>query len=97
MWEPAKTAGCKILIPNDTGSPAPILSLDPHESKNTLGVRDCPDGRNNSHLKHVRYKVNTWIGKLRSGHLQSSIGWIAYKLQRWPGVRYDIGAVTNDL
>ena len=27
----------------------------------------------------------------------SSMGWIAYKFQLWPGVRYGIGTMTNDL
>ena len=35
--------------------------------------------------------------KTKNGHLPSSMGWIAYKLQLWPGVRYGIGTMTNDL
>jgi hypothetical protein len=97
VWEPAKTKGCEILIPSDTGSPTPILSLDPHESKKTLGVRDCPAGGSKSHLKHIQDKVNAWIDKMKNGHLPSSMGWIAYKFQLWPGVRYGIGTMTNDL
>ena len=84
-WEPAKTAGCKLHIPSDTGVPAPILSLDPHESKKTLGVKDCQAGENTSHLEHIRDKVNVWIDKMRNGHLPSFMGWIAYKFQLWPG------------
>ena len=25
------------------------------------------------------------------------MGWVAYKLQLWPGVRYGIGTMTNNL
>ena len=58
MWEPTKTADCELHIPNDAGGSDPILSLDPHESKKTLDVRDCPTGGNKSHLKYTRDKVN---------------------------------------
>ena len=98
VWEPAKTEGCKLLIPSDTGSPTPILSRDPHEAgKKTLGVRDCPAGGNKPHLKHIKDKVNAWIDTMKNGYLLSSMGWIAYKVQLWPGVRYGIGTTTNNL
>ena len=100
MWEPAKTAGCKLLISSDAGSPAPILSLDPHNSKEIMGVRDCAAGGNKSHLEHIRDKVNTWVDTLRNGRSPAIfclMGWIAYKLNRWSGVKYGIGKTTNDL
>ena len=34
---------------------------------------------------------------MKNGHLSSSMGWIAYKFQLWPGVRYGIVTMTNDL
>jgi hypothetical protein len=79
VWEPDKTTGCKLLIPSDTGPPAPKLSFDPHESKKTLGVRDCPAGGNKSHLKHIKDEVTVWIDKMKYGHLPSLMGWIAHK------------------
>ena len=81
VWEPANTAGYKLLSQSATGPPTPILSLNSHKSKKTLGVRDCPTGGNKSHLEHIKEKVNTWIDKMRNGHLTSSIGWISYKSQ----------------
>ena len=88
---------CELLIPSDTGSPTPILSLNPHELKKTLSVRDCPAGGDKAHLKHIKEKVNAWIDKMRNRHLTSSMGWIAYKFQLWPGMRYGIGTTTNNL
>ena len=73
------------------------MSLDPHKSKKTLGVRDCPAGENKSHLKYIQDKVNGWIDKMKNGHLSSSMGWVAYRFQLWPGIRYGIGIMTNDL
>ena len=29
VWEQAKNEGCELLIPSDTGSPTPILSVNP--------------------------------------------------------------------
>ena len=74
-----------------------MLSLDPHASKKTLDVRHCPVGGNKSHLKHVKDKVNAWIDKMRNIQLPSSVCWIAYKFQLWPGVRYGIGTMINNL
>ena len=55
VCEPAKTKGCELLIPSNTGPPNPILSLNPHESKKALGIRDCPAGGNN-HISNT-YKT----------------------------------------
>ena len=35
--------------------------------------------------------------KIKNGHLPLSMGWISYKLQLWPGVRYGNGIITNNL
>ena len=53
--------------------------------------------RNTSHLIYIKDKVKWWIDKTKNGHLPSSMGRIAYKLQLWLGVRYGIGTMTNDL
>ena len=58
MLELANTEGCELFIPNNTGPLNSILSLNPHESKKTLGVRDLPAGGNTSHLEHIKDKVN---------------------------------------
>jgi hypothetical protein len=34
---------------------------------------------------------------MKNGHLPSHIAWIAYKHQLWPGLRYGLGTMTNDL
>ena len=77
VWEPTNFSGCKLLIPSDTEPPTPILSLDPYESKKTLVVKDCLAGRNKSQLKNIRDKVNAWIEKMRNGHMQFSVGYMA--------------------
>merc|ERR1712127_606712 len=56
VWEPANTVGWEILIPSDCGPPNTIASLDVRESRETLGVFDCPTGGNASHLEHMKKK-----------------------------------------
>ena len=34
---------------------------------------------------------------MSNGHLPSHMAWVAYRHQLWPGVRYGLGTMTNDL
>ena len=34
---------------------------------------------------------------MQNGHLPDHIAWTAYKHQLWPGLRYGLGTMTNDL
>jgi hypothetical protein len=34
---------------------------------------------------------------MTNGHLPNHMAWIANKQQLWPGVRYGLGTMTNDL
>jgi hypothetical protein len=34
---------------------------------------------------------------MKNGHLPNHIAWVAYKHQLWPGLRYGLGTMTNDL
>jgi hypothetical protein len=97
VWEPVDTAGCKLDIPSNDRAPTSIFRLDPHERREILRGKDCPVGGNKSHLEHIKNKVNTWIDKIKTGYLPSFMGWIAYKLYVWPGVKYGIGKMINDL
>ena len=38
-----------------------------------------------------------WATRMTNGHLPSLMAWVAYKHQLWPGVRYGLGTMTNDL
>jgi hypothetical protein len=42
-------------------------------------------------------KVAQWVNKMKNGHLLSHVAWIAYKHQLWPGVRYGLGTMTNNM
>ncbi len=66
-------------------------------SKKTLGIYDSPAGGNNSHLDHIQGKAMTWVNRMTNGHLPSHMAWVAYKHQLWPGVRYGLGTMTNNI
>jgi hypothetical protein len=38
-----------------------------------------------------------WVNRTLNEHLPCHMAWVAYKHQLWPGVRYGIGTMTNDL
>jgi hypothetical protein len=66
-------------------------------SKKTLGIYDAPSGGNQGHLEYIFGKLTKWIARMRNGHLPSHMAWVAYKQQLWPGIRYGLGTMTNDL
>ncbi len=66
-------------------------------SKKTLGIHDFPAGGNKGHLKYIQQKASTWTSRMTNGHLPHHMAWIAYKLQLWPGIRYELGTMTNDI
>jgi len=63
----------------------------------TLGIHNAPAGGNEEHLKHIQQKASTWTDRMTNGHLPHHMAWIAYRLQLWPGLRYGLGTMTNDI
>jgi hypothetical protein len=86
-----------MMITNPNGTKSPIKQEEMTESKKTLGIHDSPARGNNTHLSYVKTKVSTWVSRMLNGHLPNHSAWIGYKYQLWPGVRYRLGAMTNDL
>jgi hypothetical protein len=66
-------------------------------SKKTLGIYDSPAGGNKGHLDHIKGKVTMWINGMTNGHPPSHTAWVAYRHQLWPGLRYGLGTMTNDI
>jgi hypothetical protein len=40
--------------------------------------------------------VQTWVARIKNGHLPVSFNWTSYIFQLWVGVRYGIGALPAD-
>ena len=96
-WQPRELVDWELMIPVDDGSQRPIFSLSPHESKKVLGVEDCPAGGNADQLRTTKEKVKVWLNRMKNGHLPAKWAWVAYRYQHWPGIRYGIGTMTNDM
>ena len=75
----------------------PNLTGTSHHLKKTLGIHDSPSGGNSAHLTYIKEKVGEWVSRMSNGHLPSHMAWVAYRHQLWPGVRYGLGTMTNDL
>ncbi len=93
----AKTTPQEMLITNPDGTTSPIQQEKVTDSKKTLGIHDSPSGGNTAHLSYIKVKVSVWVNRMTNGHLPSHMAWIAYKHQLWPGVRYGLVTMTNDL
>ena len=85
------------MITNPDGTKSPIKQEKVMESKKTLGIYDSPSGGNQVHLELILGKANQWTSRMENGHLPSQVAWVAYRHQLWPGLRYGLGTMTNDL
>ena len=94
-----------ITLPS--GETEDIALLDVNEPRVTLGVSTCPTGDDSHHLnasgsardkwKSVRTRAETWVNRLRNGHLPPRYAWVSYKLQLWSSVRYGLGVLAVPL
>jgi hypothetical protein len=96
-WSYAVHSEFELSITNPDGSASIIKQEEVTTSKKTLGIHDSPSGGNQGHLEYILSKFTTWIARMKNGHLPAHMAWVAYKLQLWPGIRYGLGTMTNDL
>jgi hypothetical protein len=96
-WSYAMHSDFELLVTNPDGSRSSIKQEEVATSKKTLGIYDAPSGGSQGHLEYIHGKLTTWITRMKNGHLPAHMAWIAYKLQLWPGLRYGLGTMTNDI
>ena len=89
-WSYSEVSSGDLAITNLDGTKNIIQQKSVDESMKTLGVYNSPPGGNKEHLDYIKTKTSIWINRMKNGHLPSHIGWIAYKLQLWPGPRTEI-------
>jgi hypothetical protein len=70
---------------------------EPDNPRGGDSVQDAPAGGNEEHIKYIQQKASTWTDRMTNGHLPHHMAWIAYRLQLWPGLRYGLGTMTNDI
>jgi hypothetical protein len=86
-----------LFLNNPDGTKSSIKQEEVSTSKKTLGIYDAPAGGNQGHLEYIHGKLTTWITSMQNGHFPAHMAWIAYTLQLWPGLRYGLGTMTNNL
>ena len=96
-WSYSVHTDFELSVINPDGSPSVIQQEAVTSSKKTLGIHDSPSGGNHGHLEFLHNKLTTWIARMKNGHLPAHMAWVAYRLQLWPGLRYGLGTMTNDL
>jgi hypothetical protein len=96
-WTYTETAHHKMFVTNPDGTKSPIKQEKVTNSKKTPGIHDSPAGGNAAHMSYIKDKAHVWIHRMRNGHLPGHIAWTAYKHQLWPGLRYGLWTMTNNL
>ncbi len=96
-WKYVDMVPRELVITNPDGTTSPISQEQVTASKKTLGIHDSPSGSNSAHFTYIKEKVGEWVSRMTNGHLPSHMAWVAYRHQLWPGVRYGLGMMTNDL
>ena len=96
-WSYAEMTPRELFITTPDGTKSQINQEGVTVSKKTLGIHDSPAGGNEGHLKYIQQKASTWTSRMTNGHLLHHMAWIAYKLQLWPGLRYGLETMTNNI
>jgi hypothetical protein len=96
-WKYANAVPRELFIIHPDGTKSIIKQEEVTVSKKTLGIYDSPAGGNNGHLNYIKGEATTWVNRMTNRHLPSHIAWVAYKHQLWPGLRYGLGTMTNNI
>ena len=97
QWQPMTMVDYDLRVPTPDGYSDALDQHDVTHSKETLGLQSCPAGGSADQLVSLREKMESWSTKMTNGHLPSSLAWLSYRSQLWPGIRYGLGTLTNDM
>ena len=86
-----------LRVPTPYGYSDVLDQYDVTHLKETLGLQSCPTGCTEDQLVVLRKKMEYWYIKMTNGHLLSSLAWLSYIRQLWPGIRYGLGKLANDI
>lgn len=84
----------EFSVINEHGDRVPLISLDAHVGKETLGVILAPDGNNKDALKSLLQKAKSWSANIRTGHLKPSLAWQAAQTTIMKTLEYPLPALT---
>ncbi len=85
-------------IPLPDSLTANIIHEDVRTEEKVLGVWAVVDSNDDRHLtENVTGQVESWINRMRNGHLPTWLGWMAYRYKLWPGIRYGLATLAIPL
>ncbi len=96
-WSYAVHSDFELFVNNPDGTKSSIKQEEILTAKKTLGIYYALSGGNQGHLEYIHGKLTTWITRMQNGHIPAHMAWIVYKLQLWPGLRFGLDTMTNDL
>jgi hypothetical protein len=96
-WTYADIVPQELYITNPDSTKSLIKQEEATVSKKTLGIHNSPAGGNGGHLDYIKMKATTWVNRMTNGLLPSHMAWVAYKHQLWPGLRYGLGTMNNNI
>ena len=77
-WIPEDCVDYELFIDDLDGTPVKIDHVAMDEAKKTLGIYDSHGGGNTEHLEKLDEKMETWMNRVKNGHLPSHMAWVAY-------------------
>lgn len=86
----------RLTVPSPSGKPAVLPPKQPDDAERTLGVLHAPCGGHTAHLDRLFSKTERWTNDIKNGHLPSTLAWLSYRRQLWPGLRYGLGTLSNN-
>ena len=96
-WQYTDRVPQELAITNPDGTTSEIKQEKVASSKKILGVHDSPSGGNSAHLAYIKEKISMWVSQVLNRHLPNHMAWFAYRHQLWPGIRFGLGKIMNDL
>lgn len=95
-WQLIRHHNYPLQVPSPNGPPAILQPRQPDDSERTLGVLHAPCGGNAAHFDMLYRRLEKWVNDIKNGHLPSTMSWLSYEYQLWPGIQYALGTLSND-
>ena len=97
-WKYTAKVEWDLCIPLPDGTSCIVDQKGSDEAMKMLGVWSCPAGLDGKHLEEIVIgKMDTWLARVRNGHLSAKLAWKAYKWKLWPGLRYGLATLGTRL
>ena len=83
-----------IQIKNSDGNYQILKRLETHESRETLGLWNAPDGNQNLQIAALEEKIAKWTAKIKTRQLTSTESWISLRGGIGKSISYPLAATS---